>query len=134
MLMNATKLQARLPKTRYASAAGPMIPNTRPTSQGSTIPPKLSPSRIKLLNRAVRLSDWPAKLKPVAHSGAIKKPNATTASHKTSLELGKLLSKPRNARQPKEAIQITCGGLKRTASGMDSKRPTVNESQNPEFR
>ena len=44
----------RLPETRYTIARGPALSNTRPTSHGRIMPPKLSPKGMMLLARAVR--------------------------------------------------------------------------------
>src|SRR5215467_12153932 len=98
------------------------------------MPPKLFPSKIIPLTEAVSVSDCPARVKPVGHRGAMPKPNPNDASHKTTLESGMLITMARMDRQVHKAARTICGGVKRRARGTESRRPRVNDSQNPEVR
>src|SRR5215475_7887334 len=107
---------------------------TWPTSQGSTMPPKLSPSKIIPLTEAVSVSDCPARVKPIGHRGAMQKPNPNATTHKTKLEAGMSITRARVDRQRHKATRTICGGVIRVAMGMESRRPRVNDSQNPAVR
>ena len=54
MALNATKLNSKLVKTKVIKACGLVLFSTCPTSHGSTMPPRLSPSRMMPLMRAVK--------------------------------------------------------------------------------
>src|SRR4029434_8454092 len=73
---NATHVHTKLPKTSEASARGPVTAMTWPTSQGSTMPPTLSPSKMSPLTVAVSVRDCPARVKPIGQRGAMQKHNA----------------------------------------------------------
>ena len=113
---------------------GPADSITWPTALGSTIPPKLSPSRMMLVRRPVRSMDCPASVKPVGQMGAMQNPNPIAISHSTVLELEKSMPRISMTRLPSRAARIICFGLKRMAAGMEIYRPMVNASQNMEFR
>jgi hypothetical protein len=98
------------------------------------MPPKLSPSKIIPLTVAVNVSDCPARVKPIGQSGAMQKPKPNATLHTTTRVSGRKSNTARRARHRAKAVRtIRCGGT-RVAKGMASRRPTVNESQNPEVR
>ena len=91
-------------------ARGPLLSMTLPTTVGSTIPPKLSPSRITPVILPVMVMDWPARVNPVGHMGAMQKPNPIAISHTARLEPEKTIPMARMDRQLTKAVRITCFG------------------------
>ena len=65
-------------------ARAPLPSMTLPTTVGSTIPPKLSPSRIMPVSLPVRAMDCPARVNPVGQMGAMQKPSPIAISHRAS--------------------------------------------------
>ena len=115
-------------------ARGPLPSMTLPTAVGSTIPPKLSPSRITPVILPVISMDCPARVNPVGQMGAMQKPSPIAISHRDALEPEKMIPRARMDRQLIKAVRMTCLGVKRVAAGMEIRRPTVKAAQNAEVR